>query len=192
MDFFADKIAQRWGTRDAIKANSRAEAEEAQKLQQQVEEYQTILSDMKVLSEQNVALAEKMTGLADHMDRKMEEMKAVDAGVDRTAFEERMQASDDAIGRYFAGAETSMAGYFKAAEENLHKENVRVYRNVQAAMIDELRNQTQELELSNKVLLKKFRGCKGLMIVTLVLASLALFVSVADAFGLIEMLMGLF
>lgn len=47
-----------------------------------------------------------------------------------------------------------------AQEEFNHKENVRVYRNVQAALIDELKLQTDALGVQNKELEKKINAVK--------------------------------
>ena len=68
---------------------------------------------------------------------------------------------------------------FTKADENLHTENVKVYRNVQAVVVDEVKKQTdamaaqnEELKTQNQVLQKQNKSLRPLIIVTL-LAALA-------------------
>ena len=44
---------------------------------------------------------------------------------------------------------------FKQSNDFVHKENVKVYRNVQAVVVDELKNQTEALLNENQKLSKK-------------------------------------
>ncbi len=44
---------------------------------------------------------------------------------------------------------------FKQSEEFVHKENVKVYRNVQAVVVDELKRQTESLSMENQALSAK-------------------------------------
>ena len=70
-----------------------------------------------------------------------------------------------------AGQTESLREMQKQADDFNHKENVKVYRNVQAVVVEEVKKQTEELKESNK-------GLKPLLIVTLAatLANVALFI----------------
>lgn len=73
----------------------------------------------------------------------------------------------------------SMKELMKQSDDFTHKENVKVYRNVQAVVVDEVKKQTEalaaqneELVKRNEALQKQNKGLRPLMIVTL-LAALA-------------------
>lgn len=77
----------------------------------------------------------------------------------------------------------AMKDLMKQSDDFTHKENVKVYRNVQAVVVDEVKKQTEamaekneELVRQNEMLQKQNRGIKPLVIVTLVaaLANIAL------------------
>ena len=59
----------------------------------------------------------------------------------------------------------------KETDEFTHRENVKVYRNVQAVVVEEVKKQTEELKEAN-------RGLKPMLIITLAvtLANAALFI----------------
>ena len=65
----------------------------------------------------------------------------------------------------------SLQEMHKASDEFSHKENVKVYRNVQAVVVEEVKKQTDDLK-------KSWKGVKPLLIITLLaaLANVALFV----------------
>ena len=70
-----------------------------------------------------------------------------------------------------------MKQLLKQSDDFTHKENVKVYRNVQAVVVDEVKKQTEamssqneELVRRNENLQKQSRGLKPLMIVTLAAA----------------------
>ena len=59
-------------------------------------------------------------------------------------------------------------------EEYIHKENVRVYRNVQASIVDELKLQTEALGVQNKALEKKISGLKGVTVTALIFSGIGM------------------
>lgn len=54
---------------------------------------------------------------------------------------------------------------FRQSDDFLHKENVRVYRNVQAAVVEELNKQTEELKKSQK----ENRGSKAVLPISILI-----------------------
>ncbi len=66
----------------------------------------------------------------------------------------------------------SVDSNFKKTEEESHKENVRVYRNVQAAVVDELKQQSEAIALQHVHIEKKMKGIKPIAIIALVLSGL--------------------
>lgn len=168
MDNFMDKLAQKFNAQDVIHANAEAETAEMERLQQKVAEYERILQEMRKLNVKNAELSEKidsilaekanqikivqeeerqiltiLQNLTDEQTRNMEEALAANrqseeqsaqkellekAGKDLQAIEELLKKSDDFT----------------------HKESVKVYRNVQAVVVEELKKQSEELQLSQK------------------------------------------
>ena len=77
----------------------------------------------------------------------------------------------DEIGQMLAAQTESLREMQKQADDFNHRENVKVYRNVQAVVVEEVKNQTQELKAAEK-------GTRILLIFTLAasLANVALFI----------------
>ena len=70
-----DKLAQKFSAQEMIKANSQAEAEELQRLQLQVSEYEKILQEMRKLNYKNTELAEKLELMIGENAGKIQSMK---------------------------------------------------------------------------------------------------------------------
>lgn len=158
MDSFMDKIAQKFGTTDVIKANSEAEARELQAAKEKLAEYEKILSEMRRLNLKCVETSEMTNQLLSSSIEKLEEYKAQGAGKDY---------SED-----FARVLTALEGNdaaIKAQEDFIHKENVRVYRNVQASIVDELKQQTEAIDTNTRNSVKGIKGIKAMAIIALVL-----------------------
>ena len=75
MDNFMDKLAQKISAQELIKANSQAEAEELQRLQMQVSEYEKILQEMRKLNYRNTELSEKLDLMIGDNAGKIQNMK---------------------------------------------------------------------------------------------------------------------
>lgn len=78
----------------------------------------------------------------------------------------------------------------KQSDDFTHKENVKVYRNVQAVVVDEVKKQTEaiaaqndELVRRNEHLQKQGRGLRPLMIITLVTALANIVLAAAQVQG---------
>lgn len=72
MDNFMDKLAQKFNAQEMIKANAQAEANEMQKLQEQVAAYESILQDMRKLNYKNSELTDKIYALVDESINKVQ------------------------------------------------------------------------------------------------------------------------
>lgn len=203
MDNFMDKLAQKFNAQELIKANSQAEAQEMKKLQQQVTEYERILQEIRRLNYKNTELSEQLgTMICDNTDKiqamKEDEQKLLSALRDITDEQSRNREADmerrelERIEKE-KGAASEMETLtallqekFQQADDFVHKENVKVYRNVQAAMTEELRKYTEsgktgnadvkeaveslERELNRRIV-KKLNAVMAISIVSLVLAA---------------------
>lgn len=145
---------------EMIRANGAAEAAQTDRLRAEVEDYGRILSELRQLYDRNNELVQKLQFmnrstteefrkmLSDNNQQisgKLEELQAWD----HEAFAQEMRGSlsdskDQILDSIRSSSDRSQE-LMQASDEFSHKENVRVYRNVQASMITELSKQTEEL-----------------------------------------------
>lgn len=169
MDNFMDKLAQKLNAQEVIKANSQAEAAEMKKLQMQVAEYEKILQEMRKLNYKNAELSEKIDVMVGEnagriKDLQEEELRLLSVLRDVTdeqirnredelakKEEEKLAAIQDTEEKTKRDMDT-VENLFKRSDDFVHKENVKVYRNVQAVVIDELKKQTDALVQENNKL----------------------------------------
>lgn len=168
MDNFMDKLAQRFSAQEVIKANSQAEAAEMKKLQLQVAEYEKILQEMRKLNYKNSELSEKIDGLVGENANKIQGLQEEETkllATLRNLTDEQTRIREEELAQKEAARAdenrkteeqklqlTSLEERMKQSDEFVHKENVKVYRNVQAVVVDELKKQTETLLLENQKL----------------------------------------
>lgn len=145
---------------EMIRANGAAEAARTDRLKEEVEEYSQILSELRQLYDRNNELVQKLqfinrntteefrTMLESHNQQISDKLQELQAW-DHEAFQEGMLGSiadtkEQILGSIEASSNRSEER-MQASDEFSHKENVRVYRNVQASMITELSRQTEQL-----------------------------------------------
>lgn len=175
---------------------------------QQMEKYDDCLQEMRKLNLKNIESAQEVQVLADKANEKLGqtagEVEAVSvskiketsdlsiAGINQTLNEslakiaEIKESSDhlDKITENMSGLQEKQEELFKNLEDFLHTDNVKVYRNVQAAMQEELEKQTIELKETyekaaggNKVLLP-------FMIITMIISIANLAITIARILNL--------
>ena len=177
MDNFIDRLAQKFIAGEVIRANSAAEERELKKLREQVAEYEKCLQEMRKIQLTNTQSAQnlhdmmvenadgirKLTreSLAKLADVQLEaDAKAADAkkAVDTAAttmaqMEEqvvKMQETVAALSESLDKNQAEIKECFEKADEFLHKENVKVYRNVQAVVVEEVGNKAKEIIAANE------------------------------------------
>ena len=151
MDNFIDKLAQKFNAQELIKANT------LERLQLQVAEYERILQEIRRLNYKNTELSEQLgTMVGENTDKlnamKEDEQKLLSALRDITDEQSRNREAD--LER--REAERIEKEKFQRADDFVHKENVKVYRNVQAVVTEELKKHAQtgksaDEELKNAV-----------------------------------------
>lgn len=130
MDGFMDKLTQRMSAQEMILANAAAEAKELELLKGQVEAYDELFKKMQEAGEINSANVIQLQSLLAQYQSKLDELQehvTPDNFVDVEKISSLLQHTRNQI------------------EEFSHRENVKVYRNVQAAVNDELNKKVQEL-----------------------------------------------
>ncbi len=177
MDNFMDKLAQKISAQEMIKANSQAEAEEMQRLQMQVSEYEKILQEMRKLNYRNTELSEKLDLMIGDNAGKIQNMKEEEqrliaalrdltdeqtrnreAELERREEDrlERERAEEARKQTDISAITDLLENKFQKSDDFVHKENVKVYRNVQAVVVDEIKrsveNAQSEQSALNKVL----------------------------------------
>ena len=135
---------------DMIRANGAAEAAQTDRLKAQIGTYGRQLEELRELYEKNNALVEKLQAMSaattDQMRSALQESASkLEAGagafeqLQGEDFHKRLEESIDL-------SREKIAELLQQSDEFAHKENVRVYRNIQASMIAELDKQTKTLQ----------------------------------------------
>lgn len=148
MDTFIDKLAQKRNAQEMIRANMTAEAAKMEQLQSQLQAHDSLLQEIRKV---NLKTAENAAEVQNVLKECMEKLESMQAGGGRNAEE---QETLEEI-RHLLEIK------FQQSDDFIHKENVRVYRNVQAAFVEEMNKQTEEWKnsqlqhkgSSNKVLI---------------------------------------
>ncbi len=154
MDAFIDKLAQKFTASEVIKGNHEAEAKEIEQLKAQIETYEKLLQDMKLVNLKNMESAEKLNKLAEETANALK--KEAEQGEPSYADKELVQQ------------------LFDKQSDTIHKENVKVYRNVQAAVGDVLKDQTKSiLDAQSQAAKKSGTGFLKVMSVLIFIAVLA-------------------
>lgn len=187
MDNFMDKLAQKLTAQEMIKANSAADTAELERLQKQLAQYDACLQEMRKLSLKNVETTDKVGQLLDESIQKIQEVQRLEEGNDelkqllqdqtrafeeiRTLIKESMTDKED-LNKNMEELRSTLRAMLDESEEHVHKENVRVYRNVQAVVVGESKKLSEDFEQKHKKLSGMNSAVLVLVIITM-LASLA-------------------
>lgn len=172
MDTFMDKLAQKLNAQEMIKANAAAEAAETARLKEQNAVYEEMLHKLQTSSEQNEASAQKLEAevvKAEQNTAKIEELTAA-----AIAKIEEMQASaqnTEELTELLDALKKLQEEKFEQLTDHVHKENVKVYRNVQAVVIDELAKGTEMAAKQQKAVSRKLGAVLGVSIVALLVGA---------------------
>lgn len=153
MDTFIDKLAQKRNAQEMIRANMTAEAEKMEQLQSQMKAYDELMQEVRQV---NLKTAENVSEVQDALrdciarleDMQAQEKAAREAAGSREAAERLEEAGkrEKANEQALLQLKELLEEKFRQSDDFLHKENVKVYRNVQAAVVEELNKQTEEIK----------------------------------------------
>ena len=176
MDTFMDKLAQKLNAQEMIKANSAADAEEMDQLKSQLREYDECLAQMQQVNKELKAINQEMeklmsetiapevTKLSEEGVAALQKLEAL--GQQYTAKLEELQQSTEVLDELQKHVDEKLS----TTEENVHKECVKVYRNVQAVVVEENEKQTEAIAAKVKENLGgKLNGVLGVSIAAVVL-----------------------
>lgn len=113
------------------------------------------------------------------INRTVDESLAKIAGIQENA------GNIEEITETMTGIQAKQEELFKSLEDFLHTDNVKVYRNVQAAMIEELGKQTTELKEAQEKAAKGQKVLLPFVIITMIVSLANLAVLVARILGLV-------
>ena len=183
MDSFMDKIAQKFTAQDMIKANSAAEEKEMKRLRMQVAEYDERLQEMRKLNLKNLELADQLQALIAQGQEKADASAEDGEGVN--TLEQNVQAVKEAMD----AQNQKLTEMSEQIMEHVHKEDVKVYRNVQAAVADENKVLSENLlQAVNATVTRKTKGIKA----AIVLGALSMVASLASVAFWVCWLLGVF
>lgn len=138
---------------EMIRANGAAEAAQTDRLKSEIDEYSRQLEELTALYQKNNVLVDRLqkinltaadsmrTILQENAERK-EEKSETDPAESAREQEALRQALSDSV----EDSQKRIEELLQQSDQLAHRENVRVYRNVQASMIAELEKQTQQLQ----------------------------------------------
>ena len=136
MDTFIDKIAQKRNAQEMIRANMTAEAVKMEQMENQMKAYDELMQEIRQV---NLKTAQNVTELQDVLKDCVSRLEAM----------QEQDAGEGALtGQDLAQIRELLEEKFRQSDDFLHRENVKVYRNVQAAVAEELGKQTEELKKS--------------------------------------------
>lgn len=185
MDTFMDKLSQKLTAQEIINANTSADTEELNQLKAGIKEYNECLSKMRKMNEEmqaavsqigglmDGAIAPKMNELVESAVSKLNSVQVDTDNIDRLVEEslakirEVREKEDEA-----AALRDVITQLGEKQEEYVHKENVKVYRNVQAVVVEESGKQAEVFHASMRKLSGRQNAVFGLALGTL-LVSLA-------------------
>ena len=194
MDNFMDKLAQKISAQEMIKANSQAEAEEMQRLQMQVSEYEKILQEMRKLNYRNTELSEKLDLMIGDNAGKIQNMKEEEqrliaalrdltdeqtrnreAELERREEDrlERERAEEARKQTDISAITDLLENKFQKSDDFVHQENVKVYRNVQAVVVDEIKRSVENAQSEQSALKKELNAKLNKVLVISVISMLA-------------------
>ena len=123
MDTFIDKLAQKRNAQEMIRANSAAEAARMEQMQNQLKAYDEIMQEIRKV---NLRTSENVAEVKKVLEECMGKLECIETGSAQTADMEQTLAQLRSL----------LEERFKQSEDFTHKENVKVYRNVQAAFTE--------------------------------------------------------
>lgn len=184
---------------ELIRANGEAQAIEVETLKDTVASYQSQIDELKALYHRNSALVQEICRMNVETTKGVQDVMEVSAktisensdalqNVDFSKLQEESKAAvEEASAKVLASIEESqqkIEGLLQQSDDFAHKENVRVYRNVQAATEQLLQKQTSELKTELDAIKKTQKpAVTWAQIVTMLLAAASVILILLQYFG---------
>lgn len=190
MDNFIDKLAQKFTSGEVIRANQAAEERELKRLREQVSEYEKCLQEMRKLQMCNTQTAEALKQLMQKTGEDMD--KLTGASLKKIEQVTALQSNDeireslDRLVKSLEENQKEVEAWFRQADDFLHKENVKVYRNVQAVVVDEAKAGKEAiLKAQEETAGKYYKKAMWMMVLTFLAAAAGVTIQVMNLLGLL-------
>lgn len=175
---------------------------------EQMGKYDDCLQEMRKLNLKNIESAQGVAQLADEagerLGKTVGEIESASVskikqtsdvsieGINKTVEESLAKIAEikenadnlEAITETMTEMQGKLEASFKSMEDFLHTDNVKVYRNVQAAMIEELEKQTAEIKLAQEKVAKSNKVILPFVTITMIISLVSLGISIARILGL--------
>ncbi len=179
VDNFMNKIAEKIGAQDIIRANSQAEAKEAERIRLEAEHYKALMEELRANADNFKQNAEDFKLTAEEYKQHLNEMIS-----DAKAYKESLE---ELRADYKEHQEL-----LEANETRIHDVGVQVYRNVQAVVEknqeknkDEFKEVARRLESIQIGVETKNTAVLPVLIITLLVAGADLVINLLRLFGII-------
>ena len=148
MENLMEKVTQRLGAQEIIRANVAAEAAETERLKKQEENYKSEIAELKEnASRTEDLLMQIRTYIGKNNNENNDEIVRLIDELDKS-LKTMLEETNDKLSKRL-----------DETDEKNHDVGVRVYRNVQASLIDEQKKQTEEiLQAVNNISSDKMRS----------------------------------
>lgn len=148
MDMFMDKLAQKLNAQEIIRANTAADTEEMNKLKNQIAEYNDCLTKLQQLIEDGSTRLQNSRADSEDINRLVKEAIGKIQAIQQN--NEGLEQVGNQISEQLKHMESEtnekLGAMSAAVDENTHKECVKVYRNVQAVVVEESGKQIDAVE----------------------------------------------
>ncbi len=192
---------------DMIRANEEAQALEVDALKDAVAAYQKQIDELRELYAKNSALVDDMRKMSLETTKGVQDVMKASAqaladngkafqevdfsGIQdntKAVLEEKIHDLNEKLNASLTESQAKVSDLLQQSDDFAHKENVRVYRNVQAATELLLKKQTEEIKdlLPDKNAPAQAKP-NGVQIATLVLAAVCAILEALDAFGILNL-----
>ena len=148
MVMFMDKLAQKLNAQEIIRANTAADTEEMNKLKNQIAEYNDCLTKLQQLIEDGSTRLQNSRADSEDINRLVKEAIGKIQAIQQN--NEGLEQVGNQISEQLKHMESEtnekLGAMSAAVDENTHKECVKVYRNVQAVVVEESGKQIDAVE----------------------------------------------
>lgn len=115
MDNFIDKLAQRFGSQEIIRANAEAEEKENKRLKEQLDQYDARLQEIRKLNLKNLEIADRLEKVSEQGDASNKKI---------------LEETHNECVRVFRNVQAVVDGGFNSQQDYIEEEFVRVNKKV--------------------------------------------------------------
>lgn len=191
MDTFIDKLAQKLTAQEMIKANAAADAAELKRIRNQVAQYEAALQEIREACRMNAEASGAVRQVTEEALEKLVSADRENAGKvqmlidtslekirklqleeqDLLRLEEQMEAR---LEEQMEKLRSNLNPLFVELTDHVHKENVKVYRNVQAVVVEEAAKSGENMAKAVRSLSGKLSAVLGVSVMALLAATAGL------------------